>query len=148
MENFGEFGKTGAICQSFTCQYLYYIAKTLSRLQLLRNSMGKMCSMLILKYFHPVKQKPNFPDPSGPVSQTVPPTVIATVNVKAIKALKHKQCLILCPAYIQHHFSANKVSVLPMFSPPNFYQIKFSLLPFCSTIWYEVYCYRIIISSP
>ena len=43
--------------------------------------------MSILKYFHPVKQKPDLPDPSGPLSQAVPPTAIAAANVKVAEAL-------------------------------------------------------------
>jgi len=38
-------------------------------------------------YFHPVKQKPDLPDPSGSLSETVPLTAIASVNVKVGKHL-------------------------------------------------------------
>ena len=52
---------------------------------------AKTCSMSILKYFHPVKQKPDLPDPSGPLSQTVPPTAIAAANIKVTEALNEAE---------------------------------------------------------
>ena len=43
--------------------------------------------MSILKYVRPLKQKPDLPDPRGPLSENVPPTAIAAANVKVVEAL-------------------------------------------------------------
>ena len=43
--------------------------------------------MSILKYFHSVKQKPDLPDPSGPLREKVLPTAIATANAKVAEAI-------------------------------------------------------------
>ena len=47
--------------------------------------------MSILKYFHPVKQKPDLPDPNGPLSQSLPSTAIAAANVKVTDALNEAE---------------------------------------------------------
>ena len=36
----------------------------------------------------PLKQKPDLPDPSGPLSKQIPSTAIASANVKVLEALK------------------------------------------------------------
>ena len=46
-----------------------------------------MHAMSILKYFRPLREKPDLPDPSGPLRETVPPTAIAAVNTKVNEAL-------------------------------------------------------------
>ena len=43
--------------------------------------------MSISKYFHPVKQKLDLPDPSGPLREKVPPTAIAAANAKVTDAI-------------------------------------------------------------
>ena len=43
--------------------------------------------MSILKYFHLVKQRPDLPDPSGPLREKVLPTAIAAANAKVIEAI-------------------------------------------------------------
>ena len=42
--------------------------------------------MSILTYFHPVKRKPDLPDPSGPLKEKVPPATIAAANAKVVEA--------------------------------------------------------------
>ena len=59
----------------FTYQIISY-----SRLP--KYSLGKMHTMSILKYFHPLREKPNLPDPSSPLRETVPPTAIFEAKVK------------------------------------------------------------------
>ena len=44
--------------------------------------------MCILTYFHLVKQKPDHPDPSGPLREKVLTTAIAVANAKVIEAIK------------------------------------------------------------
>ena len=52
-----------------------------------------MHMMCILKYFRPLREKPDFPDPIGPLTETVPPTAIVKVNVKINKPeLKKSSC--------------------------------------------------------
>ena len=64
----------------------------------------KMCAMLILKYFHPVKQKSNLPDLRGPLSQSLPPTAIAAANIKVSEALNEaevkKSASMACGTYL------------------------------------------------
>ena len=43
--------------------------------------------MSTLKYFHPLREKPDLQDPSGPLRKTVPPTAIVEANVKVNGAL-------------------------------------------------------------
>ena len=43
--------------------------------------------MSILMYFHPVKQKPDLPDPSGPLKEKVPPAAIAAANAKVVESI-------------------------------------------------------------
>ena len=43
--------------------------------------------MSILTYFHPVKQKADLPDPSGPLKEKVPPAAIAAANTKVVEAI-------------------------------------------------------------
>ena len=45
-------------------------------------------SWSILKYVCPLKQKPDLPDPSGPLSEQIPWTAITSANVKVLEALK------------------------------------------------------------
>ena len=55
-----------------------------------KNSMGerkRAVCMSISTYFHPVKQKPDLPDPSGPLKEKVPPTAIAAANAKVVEAI-------------------------------------------------------------
>lgn len=42
--------------------------------------------MSILKYLHPLNQ--NLSDPSGPLSEQIPVTAIASANVKVLEALQ------------------------------------------------------------
>jgi len=60
-----------------------------------KNSLGKNLFDVNLEYFHPVKQKPNLPDPSGPLSlalsETVLSTAIAATNIKVTKALNEAE---------------------------------------------------------
>ena len=46
-----------------------------------------MHAMSILKYFHPLREKPDLPDPSAPLRETVPPTGIVAANMKVNEAL-------------------------------------------------------------
>ena len=48
---------------------------------------AKMHVMSILKYFRTLREKPDLPDPSGPLRETVQPTAIVAVNVKVNEAL-------------------------------------------------------------
>ena len=50
-----------------------------------------MHTMSILKYFRPLREKPDLPDPSGPLRETVPPTAIVEANVKVNKALNEAE---------------------------------------------------------
>ena len=50
-----------------------------------------MASMSILKYMRPLKEKPDLPDPTGPLSEKVPSQAIAAVNMKVIEALEEVQ---------------------------------------------------------
>ena len=43
--------------------------------------------MFILKYFRPLRKKPDLPDPSGLFRETVPPIAIVAANVKVNEAL-------------------------------------------------------------
>ena len=43
--------------------------------------------MFILKYFRPLREKPDLPDPSGLLRETVPSTAIVAANVKVNEAL-------------------------------------------------------------
>ena len=79
-ENFGEFGESEAIRQSFTHPNLHFKKLRIVDYQ-------KMHAMSILKYFRPLREKPDLPDPSGPLRETVPPTAIAAVNTKVNEAL-------------------------------------------------------------
>ena len=47
--------------------------------------------MSILKYFRPLREKPDLPDPSGPLRETVPPTTIVAANAKVIEALNEAE---------------------------------------------------------
>ena len=42
----------------------------------------------ILKYFHPIVDKKQLPDPSGPLSKVVPSSSIASCNAKVSEVLK------------------------------------------------------------
>ena len=46
-----------------------------------------MHAMSILKYFRPLSEKPDLPDPSTPLRETVPPTAIVAANMKVNEAL-------------------------------------------------------------
>ena len=43
--------------------------------------------MSILKYFRHLREKPDLPDPSGPLRVALPPTAIVAVNMKVNEAL-------------------------------------------------------------
>ena len=61
-ENFGEFGESEAIHQNF------YPSKFTFKNWIVdygKVHWAKMHTMSILKYFHPVGEKPDLPDPSG-----------------------------------------------------------------------------------
>ena len=79
-ENFGKFGESGAIHQSFTCSNLQLkTVDIVNGFNIEKNVPDKgMYKMSILKYFHSVKQKPV---PSGPLREAVPSTAIAAANV-------------------------------------------------------------------
>ena len=47
--------------------------------------------MSILKSMRPLKEKPDLPDPTGPLSEKVPSQAIAAANVKVIEALEEVQ---------------------------------------------------------
>ena len=49
---------------------------------------SESAKMSILNYFHPVKQKQDLLDPSGPLSELIPSTAIASANVKVLAALE------------------------------------------------------------
>ena len=44
--------------------------------------------MSILTYFHPVKQKPHFPDPSSPLKEKFPPATIALEQQTGAKVVE------------------------------------------------------------
>ena len=46
-----------------------------------------MVRMSILKYLHSVKQKPDLPDPNGPLRKAVPLTAISAANEKVNESL-------------------------------------------------------------
>ena len=50
-----------------------------------------MHAMSILKYFCPLREKPDLPDPSAPLRETVPPTAIVEANVKVNEALNEAE---------------------------------------------------------
>ena len=54
--------------------------------------------MCILKYFRPLREKPDLPDLSGPLRETVPPTAIVKVNVKINKPELKKSSYKLGPS--------------------------------------------------
>lgn len=43
--------------------------------------------MALLKFFKPVKKKPDLPDPDGPLSSAVPSSAISSANTKVLEAL-------------------------------------------------------------
>ena len=55
------------------------------------NGRKRAVRMSILTYFHPVKQKPNLPDPSGPLKEKVPPAAIAAANGKVFEAIDEEE---------------------------------------------------------
>ena len=79
-ENFGEFGESEAIRQSFTHPNLHF--KKLRIVDYQKIHRAKMYAMSILKYFRPLWEKPDLPDPSGPLRETVLPAAIFAANVK------------------------------------------------------------------
>ena len=46
-----------------------------------------MSDMALLKFFQPVKKKPDLPNPNGPLSSEVPPSAISSANTKVLEAL-------------------------------------------------------------
>ena len=48
-------------------------------------------TMSILKYFRPLREKPDLPDPSAPLRETVPPTATVEANVKVSEALNEAE---------------------------------------------------------
>ena len=47
-----------------------------------------MASMSILKYMRSLKEKPDFPDPTGPLSEKAHSKAIPVANVKVIEGLE------------------------------------------------------------
>ena len=47
--------------------------------------------MSILKYFCPLREKPDLPDPSGPLRETVLSTAIVAANAKVNEALNEAE---------------------------------------------------------
>ena len=58
-----------------------------------------MHAMSILKYFCPLREKPDLPDPSAPLRKTVPPTAIVEPNVKVNEAELKKNASRACRTY-------------------------------------------------
>ena len=83
-ENFGEFGESEAICQSFTHPNLHYTAHTVDYQKI---HQAKIHAMFIWKYLRPLREKSDLPDPSGLFRETVSPTAIVAANVKVNEAL-------------------------------------------------------------
>ena len=83
-ENFGEFGEFKAIHQSFTRPNLHF--KKLRIVDYQNIYQAKIHAMSILKYFCPLREKPDLPDPSGPLREAVSPTAIVEANVKVNEA--------------------------------------------------------------
>ena len=85
-ENFNVFGESEAICQSFTHPNLHF-KKTAHTVDYQKIHRAKIHAMFIWKYFHPLREKPDLPDPNGLFRETVPLTAIVAVNVKVNEAL-------------------------------------------------------------
>ena len=83
-ENFGEFGESEAIRQSFTRPNLHFKKQRIVDYQNIHRA--KLHAMSILKYFRPLREKPDLPDPSGPLREAVSPTAIVEANVKVNEA--------------------------------------------------------------
>ena len=83
-ENFGGFGESEAIHQSFTRPNLHF--KKLRIVDYQNIHRVKMHAMSILNYFHPLKEKRDLPDPSGPLRETVLSTAIVEAIMKVSEA--------------------------------------------------------------
>ena len=90
-ENFGKFGESEAICQSFTHPNLHFRKLHINIVDYQKIHWAKIHTMSILKYFCPLREKPDLPDPSGLLRETVPPTAIVAANVKVIDALNEAE---------------------------------------------------------
>ena len=61
-------------------------------------------TMSILKYFRPVKQKPDLPDRNGPLYEKMPSSAVSSANTKVMDALEKRASsgrgpyLVLTPA--------------------------------------------------
>ena len=88
-ENFGEFGKSKAIHQSFTHPNLHFKKLWIVDYQIIHRA--KMHTMSVLKYFRPLREKPDLPDPSAPLRETVPLTAIVKANVKVNEVLNEAE---------------------------------------------------------
>ena len=85
-ENFGEFGESEAIHQSFTHPNLQLWIVDYQKFT------GKNARDVYLEILsHPLREKPDLPDPSGPLRETVPPTAIVEANVKVNEALNEAE---------------------------------------------------------
>ena len=58
-----------------------------------------MHAMSVLKYFRPLREKPDLPDPSAPLRETVPPTAIVEANVRVNEAELKKSARWACGTY-------------------------------------------------
>ena len=88
-ENFGEFGESEAIRQSFTHPNLHFKKLRIVDYQKIhRAKIHAVHTMSILKYFRPLREKP---DPSAPLRETVRPTAIVEANVKVSEALNEAE---------------------------------------------------------
>ena len=85
-EDFGKFGESEAIRQSFTHPNLHF-KKTVHIVDYQKIHWAKIHAMFILKYFRRLREKPDLPDPSGLLRETVPPTAIVAANMKVNEAL-------------------------------------------------------------
>ena len=98
-ENFGKFDESGATYQSFppfkftskTADIIIIIIIIIYFTSYALDSCHDYWEKFNLKYFHPVKQKSDLPDPSGSLNETVPLTAVAAVNVKVAEALNEAE---------------------------------------------------------
>ena len=51
--------------------------------------------MSIKKYFRPLKEQQDLPDPTGPLSEKVPSMAIAPANVKVVEGSRRKAATII-----------------------------------------------------
>ena len=86
------------IHQSFTHPNLYLqnLAKTRLPVKFKKYLGDNMVSMSILKYMRPLKEKPDLPDQTGPLSEKVHSKGIAEASIKIIEALEEVQEKKIC----------------------------------------------------